>query len=239
MWPLCSNTQEMLRPDIPSPQLHSFPVTETEPVDNLTLSSRCAWLFIRTGVSVPVPPPDAGGVKHWRLLMLVIMVQEEKREEKREEEKMGEVEARGKKKKERLHEFRSLVKLGSRGVALCDDKQSGALCLPSLCLSQATARPETLPRCVVNLCLAAYYLLFGMQISEGAVRSENIWWTLTSCNASYRHLRFTRNHSIYIICILFFLHSNWLCISVILVISASPDGKTTFPKENVHSDTCY
>lgn len=95
MWPLCSNTQEMLRPDIPSPQLHSFPVTETEPEDNLTLSSRCAWLFIRTGLSVPVPPPDAGGVKHWRLLMLVITVQEEKREE----EKMGEVEARGKKKR--------------------------------------------------------------------------------------------------------------------------------------------
>lgn len=43
--------------------------------------------------------------------MLVITAQEE------EEEDEGE---------ERLHEFRSLVKLGSRGVALCDDKQSRA-----------------------------------------------------------------------------------------------------------------
>lgn len=140
------------------------------------------------------------------------------------------------------------MKLVSRGVALCDDKQSCALCLPSLGLSQATARPETLLRCVLSLCLAAYYLLFSMQISEGAVRSENIWRTLTSCNASLRHLRFTRNRhktplwntaytcTLYAFSFLFLL-SYLLYISLILVISASPDSKTTFPQENVHCVT--
>lgn len=73
--------------------------------------------------------------------MLVITVQEE------EEEKEG------REKKETLHGFRSLVKLGSRGVALCDDKQSRALCVLCLCLSQTTAWPKTLPRCVLSPCL--------------------------------------------------------------------------------------
>lgn len=114
--------------------------------------------------------------------MLVITVQEEEKEAE---------EGREKKKKETLHEFRSLVKLGSREVALCEDKQSCALCRPSLGRSQATARPETFLRWVLNLCLAAYYLLFAMQISRRAVRSESIWRTLTSCNESLRHLRFT------------------------------------------------
>lgn len=56
IWPLCRSTKETLRTDIPSPRLHSFAVTKTEPEDNLTLSSRCAWLFIQTGVSLPVFP---------------------------------------------------------------------------------------------------------------------------------------------------------------------------------------
>lgn len=116
--------------------------------------------------------------------MLVITVQEDEGEEEEEEAEAEKKKEEEGKKKETLHEFRSLVKLGSRGAALCDDKQSCALCLPSLGRSQASARPETFQRWVLNLCLAAYYLLSGTQISLGAVRSQNIWETLTSCNAS-------------------------------------------------------
>lgn len=94
--------------------------------------------------------------------MLVIMVEEER----------WSVEGEKKKKKETLNEFPSLVKRRSRGVALCDDKQRHALCLPFLVCSQATARPVasnsfSAPMCVLNLCLAAYYQLFTIQISWG------------------------------------------------------------------------
>lgn len=92
--------------------------------------------------------------------MLVIMVEEERWS------------VEGEKKKETLNEFPSLVKRRSRGVALCDDKQRHALCLPFLVCSQATARPVASNSyavliCVLNLYLAAYYQLFIIQISWG------------------------------------------------------------------------
>lgn len=181
-------------------------------------------LVIHTcGVSVRVYP-DAGAGKHWRLDMLVIMVKERWSVE-------GE-----RKKRERWNEFPSLVKRRSRGVALYDDKQTHALCLPFLVCSQTTARPVAsasyaAPMCVLNLCLAAYYQLFIIQISWGhEVRKHLVTshflqhifktWGLPATE----HKTLLALHYFVLPVCIYLIYNAW-------VISASADRKTTFPKE--------
>lgn len=72
---------------------------------------------------------------------------------------------RRRRKKKTLNGFACLVNHSSRGVTVCDDKQTHALFLPLHVHSQATAQPKTSTGHVASRCVSILYLAVHYQHS--------------------------------------------------------------------------